>query len=88
MRTTSNGTPVRVQGQISQERLDELEAWVRRYADSRCAAESDEPMPEIAQRMHGREHYACGRDKGHDGPHRWPDRGDGKAIVEWDEASR
>ena len=84
IRTTSDGQPARVQGRISQERLDEIGAWVRAYVDSRCAVDSDKPMPAIAQRMHGRENYSCGREAGHEGPHRWPDVGDGdKAIVEW-----
>jgi hypothetical protein len=85
IRTTSSGEPVRVNGQISQERLDELAGWVKSYVDSRCAVDSDKPMPAIAQRMHGRENYSCGRERGHEGPHRWPDVGHEPAIVEWDE---
>lgn len=86
-RTTSDGQRVRVQGRISQERLDELGAWVSEFVASRCAADSGAPMPAIAQRMHGRENYSCGRERGHHGPHRWPDKDDGPYIVEWSEPS-
>lgn len=86
-RTTSDGQPVRVQGQISQKRLDEMAAWVKGYVDSRCGVDSDKPMPAIAQRMHGRENYSCGRERGHDGPHRWPDKPEGPYIVEWEALS-
>jgi hypothetical protein len=85
IRTASDGTPVRVHGQIRQDVLDAITAQVRAIIDSRCDAESNVPMPAIAQRIHGHEHYTCGRVKGHDGPHRWPEVDmPGKARVEWE----
>lgn len=82
IRTTSDGTKVRVNGQISDERLDEITARVRAYVDSRCAAASPFVMPAIAQRIHGHETYTCGREEGHDGEHCWPDKPDAK--WRWD----
>ncbi|HET7398975.1 MAG TPA: hypothetical protein VFJ94_10680 [Intrasporangium sp.] len=87
-RLTSDGQTVRVRGSIGQADLDVLAAQVRAYADSRCGVESDVPMLAIAQRIHGRKHYACGRERGHEPPHRWPDIGDGPAHVEWTEADQ
>lgn len=86
IRHASDGTPVRINGQISQEQLDAITAQVRARLDSRCKAESTKAMPEVAQRLHGRTHYHCDREKGHDGPHRWPDRTDRDPIVEWEDA--
>lgn len=86
-RRASDGTLVRVQGALAQEDLDRLAAAVKTYEDTRCHALSDVPMPEIAQRIHGRETYWCGREQGHEPPHRWPAEGhDGRASrppIEW-----
>lgn len=78
IRTASDGTVVRVNGSLDQKTLDQMAAWVRGYVDSRCHDASPFPMPAIAQKMHGRETYQCGREKGHDGEHRWPDNPDAK----------
>lgn len=86
LRTTSDGTPVRVQGDIEQPLLDQLADAVRKHYDSRCHALSDVPMPELAQKLHGRETYWCDRDEGHEPPHRWPehrDAGRDRAPIEW-----
>lgn len=48
--------------------------------EAQCKAESDIPMPALAQRIHGRANYRCGRDGGHEGPHRWPEDG---SRAEW-----
>lgn len=47
-----------------------------------CGAESAVPMPEIAQRLHKREFYQCGRKKGHEGNHYWPGHGH-NLLAEW-----
>lgn len=86
-RTASDGTPVRVQGDIEQPLLDQLTAAVKAHWESRCHALSDVPMPDIAQRLHDRETYWCDRDQGHEPPHRWPASGhDGRVsrpAIEW-----
>lgn len=61
---------------------DIVKQAAQRYLDSRCNAVSDVPMPKRAQRIHGRTTYRCGRDEGHDGPHRWP-ADEERAIAEW-----
>lgn len=82
IRYTSDGQPVRVNGDIDQETLDALGRQVRAIVEASCRAESSVPMPAIAQKMHGRVGYTCGREKGHDGPHRWPADG-ARIIAEW-----
>jgi hypothetical protein len=62
------------------ERMALVIDWARRRLESTCRAESTVPMPPRAQRLHGREFYACGEPAGHDGPHRWPADG---SIAEW-----
>jgi hypothetical protein len=84
IRHTSDGQPVRVRGDIDQQTLDALGHKVRAIVEAQCRAESDVPMPAVAQRMHGREHYLCGREKGHEAPHRWPADGD-RTIAEWED---
>lgn len=74
IRTASDGTKVRVNGDIDQATLDRLTAQVRAHVASRCNAPSAFVMPEIAQKIHGRETYRCGREVGHPGPHAWGDR--------------
>lgn len=79
----ADGTRVRVRGpkpgpeEIAalQEVADELQAhWA-----TLCHDLSPFPMPEVAQRAHGRETYWCGRTAGHEPPHRWP--ADGTRFV-------
>jgi len=70
-RTASDGTIVRVRGDITQEALDALTAQVKAINDRMCKHEGPHVMPEIAQRIHGRKHYMCGLDAGHDGDCRW-----------------
>ena len=51
-----------------------VEAAARKVAEiveRQCRHIGPHAMPEIAQRMHNRESYWCGLDKGHDGPHSW-----------------
>lgn len=84
IRTASDGTRVRVNGgDIDQQTLDDLTEKVKAYIASRCKHASPYPMPEIAQRIHGRETYTCGREDGHTGGHRWPDKPDSR--WKWDE---
>ena len=70
---TSRG-PVRVNGSIDPETLEVLAQQVAAMKARECGHVGPIPMPEIAQRMHGRETYLCGLDKGHDGPHEWSGR--------------
>jgi hypothetical protein len=63
-----------------------LEASVAREVSGWCQAVSPQPMPPIAQKLHGRTFYVCGLDKGHleDGiPHRWPRDPSTPPIVVW-----
>jgi hypothetical protein len=85
IRHTSDGQPVRVQGDIDQKLLDQLATAVRKREENACHALSDVPMPEIAQRIHGRETYWCGREKGHEPPHQHPDPAEtGRPpMIEW-----
>jgi hypothetical protein len=69
---------VRVNGDIDQAALDALTAMVRAHIDSRCHDDGPFEMPKVAQQMHGRRTYRCGREKGHSGEHRWPDKPDAK----------
>lgn len=78
VRYTSDGQPVRVQGDISQEDLDRLGAAVQAHIDSRCDHEGPYVMPAVARRIHGRDYFLCGLDAGHDGDeHAWPADRDG-----------
>ena len=70
---TSRG-PVRVNGSIDRETLEALAQQVAAIKARECGHVGPIPMPAIAQRMHGRETYSCGLDKGHDGPHEWSGR--------------
>lgn len=79
VRYTTKGKPVRVSGSISQEALDQMGDAAEKLLADMCKALSDVPMPAIAQRIHGRETYWCGRPSGHDGLHRWPWPGDERA---------
>ncbi|WP_161965092.1 hypothetical protein [Ornithinimicrobium cerasi] len=71
MRTLADGSTVRVNGSIDQDRLEELAAKVRAHVDSRCHDVGPHEMPQIAQSIHGRRTYWCDEDRGHEGPHRW-----------------
>lgn len=59
-----------------QQLRDAVKAWL----DTKCTAVSDVPLPAIARRP-GHETYHCGREKGHEPPHRWP--ADTGAIAQW-----
>lgn len=76
----ADGSQVRVQGHLPTKEIEALAAAVRADEDKRCHAPSDLPMPEIAQRIHGRETYWCGLYRGHEGKHRWPESG---RVAEW-----
>lgn len=83
VRRASDGTLARVQGDIDQGSLDVMAAFVRHLIDNMCKAVSDVPMPALAQKIHDRETYWCGRPSGHDGPHQWPAEGDRPPVAEW-----
>lgn len=77
--TLPDGSQVRVQGgdgELDLEYLAALRDAVRADEAKRCHAVGPHVMPEIAQRIHGRETYWCGEYRGHEGPHRWPEGGD------------
>ncbi|HET7327158.1 MAG TPA: hypothetical protein VFJ14_07700 [Nocardioidaceae bacterium] len=78
--TTPDGTKVRVQGDADPAALQSILDAVRADEARRCHAISAVPMPQIAQRIHGRETYWCGLYRDHDGPHRWPEDGH---CAEW-----
>lgn len=59
-------------GRLAEMSMDELAAEVRRMIEGMCRAESTVPMSPLAQRINGRMHFSCGREKGHPMPHRWP----------------
>jgi len=66
--------------------MEALEASVAREVAGWCKAVSPEPMPPLAQKLHGRKFYVCGLDKGHVAlgiAHRWPRDPRTPAIVEW-----
>jgi hypothetical protein len=69
LRRASDGTLVRVRGDLPQETLDRLTAKVREMVDNECGDVSTIAMLEIAQRIHGRETYVCRQPRGHDGDH-------------------
>lgn len=76
--TLADGTQIRVNGARGAPDLDllqELADAVKAAEASRCHTAGPYPMPEIAQKIHGRKTYWCGRERGHDGPHRWPEDG-------------
>ena len=52
---------------------EEMAQKARELAERRCDHIGPHPMPDIAQKFHGRETYSCGRDKGHPPPHAWGD---------------
>jgi len=83
--TLADGTQVRTQGHLPTDLVEALAAAMRADQARRCHVPSAVPMPEIAQRIHGRETYQCGLYRGHDGKHRWPDQG--TAITEWEDPS-
>lgn len=82
--TLKDGTQVRVQGDIDRDHLEALAATVREMQAKRCKAISDVPMPAIAQRVHKRENYQCGLDRGHFGPHCWPEDG---RLAKWTDSA-
>ncbi len=62
------------------EQLRQVSAAAARFMQTRCNAESTVELP---RRLYeDRRHYTCGREQGHDGPHRWPP--DTGAIAEWE----
>lgn len=67
--TLSDGTQVRVRGEIDTDHLEALAAKVKAQQESECHHEGPHEMPEIAQRIHGRRTYWCGLPRGHEGPH-------------------
>jgi len=69
--TATDGTVMRVQGDLTQESIDALAALMHKIVDKQCRHESPYPMPAVAQRLHGRRHYECGLDIGHEGLHAW-----------------
>lgn len=70
---TSRGL-VRVNGPIGPEQVEALAQVVAEIVARECGHVGPVLMPAIAQRMHGRETYICGLDKGHGGPHEWSGR--------------
>ena len=69
--TATDGTVMRVQGDLTQESIDALAALMHKIVDNQCRNESPYPMPAVAQRMHKRSNYECGLDRGHDSQHAW-----------------
>lgn len=69
--TLTDGTRVRVNGDIEPDLLQQLADKVKAHEASRCHNEGPYAIPEIAQRIHGRRTYRCDEERGHDGPHRW-----------------
>lgn len=72
--TLADGSSVRVQGHLPAETVQALSDLVAARSARRCPLGTGKPMPEIAQRMHGRVDYHCGRLAGHDGPCLWPSK--------------
>lgn len=78
--TLSDGSTMRAPAGMTVDEAEALAAAARSFADSRCNAPSDVPLPEFARRG-DRQTYTCGRRKDHDPPHRWPP--DTGRIAEW-----
>jgi hypothetical protein len=82
VRTASDGTVVRVRGQLSQDELDAIVAAATAHMDSRCGEPSDVPL-KLPRKGHP--FYTCGRQAGHGPPHRWPaePRPGLEPLAEW-----